>query len=375
MRHRARQLFGGLSGGGVAAGGAPAQVSRAWATICSCTSRAEGGWARRAARGCWHGSGGAFSSPAAGRQATRRRFPTPLPLNLQISPQRRVPLCPRPLNAPQVRQDELEKHDGVPSGKYTVGLGQQGLAFVGDREDAVSMALTALRRLLEKHGVSPLEVGAGWVVQCAACGMTCAHVGCAEAPPPPCRGPGVRLACAVAQSKQTLTAVPVSSGLLPTLPHALLLTIHRTITTRRWAAWRWAPSPASTPPRASRPTSWLCLKMRATRTWRWARRGSVARVEGVVLRVGAGGADGAGACAADCACGNSAAATRRRTCVQGVDCVQACYGGTAAVQNAANWVESRSWDGRCVPMGWLARCRDGLLWMGLLVAATRELCT
>ena len=31
---------------------------------------------------------------------------------------------------------------------------------------------------------------------------------------------------------------------------------------------------------------------------------------------------------------------------QGVDCVQACYGGTAAVQNAANWVESRSWDGR-----------------------------
>ena len=32
--------------------------------------------------------------------------------------------------------------------------------------------------------------------------------------------------------------------------------------------------------------------------------------------------------------------------LQGVDCVQACYGGTAAVQNAANWVESRSWDGR-----------------------------
>lgn len=31
---------------------------------------------------------------------------------------------------------------------------------------------------------------------------------------------------------------------------------------------------------------------------------------------------------------------------QGVDCIQACYGGTAAVQNAANWVESRSWDGR-----------------------------
>lgn len=33
-------------------------------------------------------------------------------------------------------------------------------------------------------------------------------------------------------------------------------------------------------------------------------------------------------------------------CSQGVDLVQACYGGTAAVQNAVNWVESRSWDGR-----------------------------
>jgi hypothetical protein len=61
-----------------------------------------------------------------------------------------------------VRHEELEKHDGVPSGKYTVGLDQQGLAFVGDREDAVSMGLTALRRLLDKHAVSPLEVGFRW---------------------------------------------------------------------------------------------------------------------------------------------------------------------------------------------------------------------
>ena len=59
----------------------------------------------------------------------------------------------------QVRQEDLERHDGAPSGKYTVGLGQQGLAFVGDREDVVSLALTALRRLLDRHGVSPLEVG------------------------------------------------------------------------------------------------------------------------------------------------------------------------------------------------------------------------
>ncbi|PSC76306.1 hydroxymethylglutaryl-synthase [Micractinium conductrix] len=121
-----------------------------------------------------------------------------------------------------VRQDELEKHDGVPSGKYTVGLGQQGLAFVGDREDAVSMALTALRRLLEKHGVSPLEVGR-------------LEVG-------------------------TESSIDASKSIKTYL---------------------------------------------------------------MALFEDAGNTD-----------------------VEGVDCVQACYGGTAAVQNAANWVESRSWDGR-----------------------------
>ena len=32
--------------------------------------------------------------------------------------------------------------------------------------------------------------------------------------------------------------------------------------------------------------------------------------------------------------------------LQGVDNVNACYGGTAALYNAVNWVESRAWDGR-----------------------------
>ena len=31
---------------------------------------------------------------------------------------------------------------------------------------------------------------------------------------------------------------------------------------------------------------------------------------------------------------------------QGIDNVNACYGGTAALYNAVNWVESRAWDGR-----------------------------
>jgi hydroxymethylglutaryl-CoA synthase len=34
------------------------------------------------------------------------------------------------------------------------------------------------------------------------------------------------------------------------------------------------------------------------------------------------------------------------TSLEGVDTVNACYGGTSALFNAVNWVESRSWDGR-----------------------------
>ena len=34
------------------------------------------------------------------------------------------------------------------------------------------------------------------------------------------------------------------------------------------------------------------------------------------------------------------------TSLEGVDTVHACYGGTNALFNAVNWVESRSWDGR-----------------------------
>lgn len=34
------------------------------------------------------------------------------------------------------------------------------------------------------------------------------------------------------------------------------------------------------------------------------------------------------------------------TDIEGVDCINACYGGTQALFNAVNWVESSSWDGR-----------------------------
>lgn len=34
------------------------------------------------------------------------------------------------------------------------------------------------------------------------------------------------------------------------------------------------------------------------------------------------------------------------TDVEGIDTTNACYGGTAALFNAANWVESSAWDGK-----------------------------
>ncbi len=58
-----------------------------------------------------------------------------------------------------VNQSELEKFDGIPSGKYTIGLGQTNMSFVGDREDIYSMSLTVLSRLIENYGVDTANIG------------------------------------------------------------------------------------------------------------------------------------------------------------------------------------------------------------------------
>lgn len=50
-----------------------------------------------------------------------------------------------------VQQTDLETHAGVAAGKYTIGLGQQGVAVTGDAEDVNSLALTAVHNLLEKY--------------------------------------------------------------------------------------------------------------------------------------------------------------------------------------------------------------------------------
>ena len=49
-----------------------------------------------------------------------------------------------------ISQTKLEEHCGVPPGKFTLGLGQDGLAVCGDAEDVNSLALTVVHSLLEK---------------------------------------------------------------------------------------------------------------------------------------------------------------------------------------------------------------------------------
>jgi hydroxymethylglutaryl-CoA synthase len=58
-----------------------------------------------------------------------------------------------------ISQGALEEHSGVPAGKFTIGLGQDGLAVCGDNEDVNSLALTVVHSLLEKYNIDPNDVG------------------------------------------------------------------------------------------------------------------------------------------------------------------------------------------------------------------------
>lgn len=58
-----------------------------------------------------------------------------------------------------VDQTELEEFDGVPAGKYTVGLGQARMGFCSDREDINSLCLTVVQRLMEKNALSYNSIG------------------------------------------------------------------------------------------------------------------------------------------------------------------------------------------------------------------------
>ncbi|XP_023540800.1 hydroxymethylglutaryl-CoA synthase-like [Cucurbita pepo subsp. pepo] len=58
-----------------------------------------------------------------------------------------------------VQQEALEAHDGASKGKYTIGLGQDCMAFCSEVEDVISMSLTVVTSLLEKYRIDPKQVG------------------------------------------------------------------------------------------------------------------------------------------------------------------------------------------------------------------------
>ncbi|EGR28751.1 hypothetical protein IMG5_169480 [Ichthyophthirius multifiliis] len=58
-----------------------------------------------------------------------------------------------------ISQQELEQFDKVSEGKYTIGLGQQNMAFVEPYEDVNSLALTVVQNTLEKYNISPTQIG------------------------------------------------------------------------------------------------------------------------------------------------------------------------------------------------------------------------
>ncbi|KAJ6807550.1 hydroxymethylglutaryl-CoA synthase-like [Iris pallida] len=58
-----------------------------------------------------------------------------------------------------VQQEAMEAHDGVSKGKYTIGLGQDCMAFCTEVEDVISMSLTVVTSLLEKYKIDPKQIG------------------------------------------------------------------------------------------------------------------------------------------------------------------------------------------------------------------------
>ncbi|XP_022258918.1 hydroxymethylglutaryl-CoA synthase 1-like isoform X2 [Limulus polyphemus] len=58
-----------------------------------------------------------------------------------------------------VDQEELEVHDCVSRGKYTIGLGQSQMGFCSDREDVNSLCLTVVQRLVDRTKVGYKHIG------------------------------------------------------------------------------------------------------------------------------------------------------------------------------------------------------------------------
>eukprot|EP00474_Spongospora_subterranea_P010060 CRZ10518.1 hypothetical protein [Spongospora subterranea] len=58
-----------------------------------------------------------------------------------------------------VSQQELEQFEQVSAGKFTLGLGQERMAFVNDLEDIYSISLTVVQSLMEKYSISYSDIG------------------------------------------------------------------------------------------------------------------------------------------------------------------------------------------------------------------------
>jgi hydroxymethylglutaryl-CoA synthase len=58
-----------------------------------------------------------------------------------------------------ISEAELEVFDGVSTGKYTIGLGQEYMSCCDDREDINSFALNAVSGLLERYNIDPKSIG------------------------------------------------------------------------------------------------------------------------------------------------------------------------------------------------------------------------
>lgn len=58
-----------------------------------------------------------------------------------------------------VDQVELEKFDGVATGKYTIGLGQSKMGFCSDREDINSLCLTVVSKLVKRNNLNYKQIG------------------------------------------------------------------------------------------------------------------------------------------------------------------------------------------------------------------------
>eukprot|EP00121_Abeoforma_whisleri_P010118 Awhi_evm1s9322 len=58
-----------------------------------------------------------------------------------------------------INQTVLEGFDKVSAGKYTIGLGQEIMAYCDDLEDINSICMTAVARLMEKYNISYNDIG------------------------------------------------------------------------------------------------------------------------------------------------------------------------------------------------------------------------